>query len=120
MIDQPNDMLRHMLGLPAFRWADEPPSVPHRDYAAIGHDDPMFLQMERDGLVSRYRRCTSYDWWQTTDAGKAAAHASVERRKRTPAKRRYDRWLSIADCLGMTFGEYLKSNDPHIVEHRRG
>lgn len=120
MIDKPLDMLRHMLGLKAWVWADEPRKPPHRNYAAIGHDDPMFLRMQAEGLVERYRRCDQYDWWTCTDAGKAAAHASVEIRKRTRAARRYDRWLDISDCLGITFGEYLKSKDPDIVKHRQG
>jgi hypothetical protein len=118
VIDDPIDMLRHMLGLKAWVWTDEPRKPPHRNYAAIGHDDPMFLRMESEGLVERFRRCEQYDWWRTTDTGRAAAFASVEQRKRSRHARRYDRWLEISDAIGMKFGEYLKSDDPDIVAHR--
>lgn len=120
MIDEPSAMLRHMLGLKSWVWTDEKRKPPHRNYAAIGHDDPMFLQMERDGLVERYRRCNLYDWWQTTDKGRAAAFASVEHRKRSRSAATYDRWNRVSDCLGLTFGEYIKSRDPEIVAHRKG
>lgn len=116
-------MLRHMLGLKPWVWADEPRAPPNRNYAAVNPGDPLFIEMEADGLVECYQRPTAdtrYDWWRTTDKGRAVAFASVEHRKRSAAQRRYDRWLSIADCLGMTFGEYLTSTDPDIVERRHG
>lgn len=120
VIDDQLAMLRHMLGLRSWVWADEPRKPPHRNYAAIGHDDPMFMEMAASGLVRRYRRSDDYDWWTCTDAGKAAAFASVEHRKRSAAARRYDRWRDIADCYEITFGEYITSRDPEIVAHRNG
>lgn len=101
--------LRHMLGINDPRIGNP---KPYRDCAAAAHDDPHYLALEAAGMVRRYRRCAQYDWWTTTEAGKAAAFAS-HRQFRWPKKKRvYSRYLSVRDCMpDLTFREFLINPD---------
>lgn len=111
-------ILRHMLGIddPAVR---DP--KPNRDYYCANPDDHELRELERLGLVKQYQACDTserYEWFTTTDAGKAAAFASQARTRYPKKKRVYLKFLHISDCCpDLTFREFLTS--PHFAEARR-
>lgn len=106
--------LRHMLGINC-PWMAKP--VPTRDYYCAPKGHVTSAELLRLGMVRMYR-CDTYEWYTTTDAGRAAAIASFRSIQHPKAKRRYMKWLEISDCLpDVTFREFLM--DPRFAETRR-
>ena len=65
--------LRHMLGI---NGTSKKASKPYRNYAAVNPGDPEFVELERLGAVTLYRKAgagTEYDFYSCTEAGKTAA-----------------------------------------------
>jgi len=108
--------LRHMLGINA-PYAKEP--KPYRDYYAAPRGDTGLWLMANDGLVERYAVDRCYDWYRTTEAGRAAALASHKRIRASKGKRLYAKFLDVRDCWpDLTFRQFL--TDPELRETRQG
>lgn len=108
-------ILRHMLGIDR---DDTPNPREYRDYYCASRDDPVLWEMANLGVVERYASDRYYDWYRTTDAGKAAARASQRAMLLPKPKRIYLRWLSIRDaCPDLTFLDFL--TQPEYAETRR-
>lgn len=108
-------ILRHMLGM-----TDPYQRIPteYRDYYCAARGNAELQDMEANGLVHCYRRDDSYDWYTTTDAGKAAARRSFLQVRLPRPKRVYRRFLSVRDaCPDLTFREFL--TNPDYAEIRR-
>ncbi len=107
-------ILRHMLGINTPR--DRDPK-PYRDYYCANPGDPDLHELQRLGLVALYRS-DSYEWFTTTDAGKAVAMASHKAIRYPKAKRRYIAWLSVQDAFpDLSFLDYLTR--PEFEQSRR-
>jgi len=108
-------ILRHMLGIDTRQTASP---VECRDYYCANQGDPELIELERLGMVRRYRRSDSYDWYTTTDAGKAAARASQRAGLLPLSQRRYLRFLNLREPLpDLSFREFL--THPDFAEYRR-
>ena len=106
--------LRHMLGIDK---PEERAPRPYRDYYCACRGNTELAELARLGAVRRYRQCEQYDWYTTTDAGRAAAVASHRSIRRPKPKRIYSRYLDIADVhADLTFREFLTS--PAYAETR--
>lgn len=100
-------MLRHMLGINTP--ADREPK-PYRNYAASVASDERMLALEKAGAVERCGSVSwsEYEYWQCTEAGKAAAVASHRSIRYTRSKRRYIKFLEVSDAWpDLTFREFL-------------
>lgn len=116
LTDKQMRTLRHMLGIND-QSIKKP--EPHRDYAAANPGDAEFAELARLGAVRCYRRAgesggavstTQYDWFETTDAGRAAAIASHKSIRYPRSRRVYLKFLSVTDCYpDLTFREFLTS-----------
>ena len=111
--------LRHMLGI---NTPNDRQPKPYRNYAAVPPGDKEFAELENLGAVSCYRRAGSlgsrYDFFQCTDAGRAAAMKSHRTIRKSRPKRMYAKFLDISDCCAdLTFREFLTS--PEFAETRR-
>lgn len=101
--------LRHMLGIDK---PDERAPEPYRDYYCASRGDADMAELARLGAVRLYRQCEHYDWYTTTDAGRAAAIASHRKIRLPKSKRIYSRYLDVSDVhAGLTFHEFLTSPD---------
>lgn len=108
--------LRHMLGI-----NDRTKRVPepYRNYAAVVPGDPVFLELERIGMVECYRRAggdQTYDYYHCTEAGELAARKSFRKIRYPRARRRYIAYLRIREVRVLTFMEFL--TDPEYAEVR--
>lgn len=107
--------LRHMLGI------DDPympKPKPWRDYYCANPGDPQMHKLAEMGAVERYAVRDGYEWFQTTDAGKAAAMASHKTIRKSKSSRVYSKYLDICDCFpDLTFKQFL--TDPQFAETRR-
>ena len=105
----------HMLGI------DDPSKArpkEYRDYYCANPGDAALHELARIGLVEMYSAHGGYEWFATTDAGKAAARAAHRRSLYPKAKRRYIAWLRLSDMItGLTFHEFLTS--PEFAQARR-
>lgn len=102
-------ILRHMLGIDV---TDVRSPKEYRDYFCACHGDADLAELAAAGMVKMYDKCSQYEWFTTTDAGKAAARASQRARLQTKSKRMYSRFLDISDCRpDLTFREFLTSPD---------
>lgn len=114
LTDRQLHTLRHMLGITA-PYSRSP--RPYRNYAAVKPGDKHYLELERLGAVERINKpvpdwATDYEWFQCTEAGKAAAMESHRRIRKPKAKRVYHLYLDISDALtGLTFKEFLTSDE---------
>ena len=109
------DTLRHMLGIND-RYAKQP--RPYRDYYAAPRGDVAMWSMAIAGLVERHAVDRYYDWYRTTEAGRAAALASHRQIRASREKRRYRKFLEVRDCWpDLTFQQFL--TDPELREMRR-
>jgi len=112
--------LRHMLGI---NTPDDRKPRPYRDYAAVNPGDPEFGELERLGAVERINKpvpswASDYEWYQCTEAGKAAAMASHRKIRKGKPQRVYSAYLSCRDCFpDLTFKEFL--TDPEFDEVRK-
>lgn len=114
-------ILRHMLGIDDARKR----IAPYRNYYCANPGDERLHELARLGAVEMYRRTTEaeggdYEWFTTTDAGRAAAIASQKARYFHPkkSKRVYSAFLDVSDCLpDLTFKQFL--TDPQFAETRR-
>lgn len=108
-------ILRHMLGI------DDPAKKnpkPYRDYYCANPCERDLHELARLGLVTMYSAHGGYEWFTTTDAGKAAAFASQERIRYPKKKRMYLAWLHLSDVIcDLTFKQFLTA--PEFAEHRR-
>ncbi len=103
------DILCHMLGItdPYTRCP-----VPYRDYYCACPGDPDMKALDDARMVYLYSTHGGYDWFTTTDAGKAAARARHRAIRKPAAARRYHSFLGMRDVLpDLTFREFLKSPD---------
>jgi hypothetical protein len=102
-------VLRHMLGI------DKPyirNPIPYRDYYCARKGDTELQELAEHGAVSLYRQCETYDWYRTTEAGKAAAIASHKQIRMTKAKRVYRAYLRMSDTYqDLTFKQFLTDPD---------
>lgn len=110
-------VLRHMLGIDDAR---KPPR-PYRDHYCTWPADERLTRLEALGLVRIARDpdlTIPYVTYSTTEAGRAAAMESAERRLIPKRKRIYSRFLDVRDaCPDLTFREFLTS--PDYAEARR-
>lgn len=107
LTDEQLQTLRHMLGIDK---PDERAPKPYRDYYCASRGDADLAELARIGAVRLYRQCEHYDWYCTTDAGRAAAIASHQKIRRPKSKRIYSKYLDIADVhADLTFREFLTS-----------
>lgn len=116
MCKQDMAILHHALGI-----SDplRPERAPYRNHfvAGLGHSDmPALERLERAGLMVREASRLCDGWvFSVTETGKAQALATRPRASR--AKRRYGRYLSVADAIpGLTFGQFL--TDPQYADYR--
>ncbi len=112
---QQEHILRHMLGIDD---ASKRNPTEYRDYYCANPGDPELHELARLGLVRLYRTDASYEWFTTTDAGKAAARAAHRRSLYPKKKRVYLRFLNASDAIAdLTFHEFLTS--PEFAQARR-
>lgn len=108
-------ILRHMLGI------DDPAKAdprPYRDYFCANPADPELYELARIGLVEMYSAHGGYEWFATTDTGKAAAFASQKRIRYPKSKRMYRAFLRVSDCCAdLTFHQFLTA--PEYADVRR-
>ena len=115
MTEEHLDTLRHMLGINISDRRDPPE---YRDYACANPGDTTMHALKDMGMVRLYRISNSYEWWTTTDAGKAAARASQRAMLKPKGARVYARFLEVSDALpDLTFRQFLMS--PEFAETRR-
>lgn len=111
------DHLRHMLGINTP--TDKHPK-PYRDYAAVNPHDKEWLRLESLGMVRRYRTVephSPYNWYTTTDEGKARAIASHKNIRQSRSKRRYSAYLDVSDTFSeLKFIDFL--TDPQFKQTR--
>ena len=101
--------LRHMLGIDK---PDERAPDPYRDHYCASRGDADLAELARIGAVRLYGQCEHYDWYCTTEAGRAAAIASHRKIRLPKPKRIYSKYLDFADVhCGLTFREFLTSPD---------
>lgn len=99
--------LRHMLGIDL---PDAKDPKPYRDYYCASRGDADLAELARLGAVRLYRPCEHYDWYTTTNAGRAAALASHRQIRHPKPRRIYAAYLDTADAQpGLTFHEFLTS-----------
>ena len=107
LTDEQLRTLRHMLGI---NKPDERAPTPYRDYYCASRGDADLAELARVGAVRLYRQCDQYDWYTTTDAGRAAAIASHRTIRLPKSKRVYSKYLDISEVhQGLTFREFLTS-----------
>lgn len=109
------DTLRHMLGINTPH--DRQPK-PYRDYYCANRDDPELHELARIGAVRLYSQHGNYDWYCTTDVGRAAAMRSHRTIRETKAGRVYSKFLDVSDCYpDLTFKQFI--TDPQFAKTRR-
>ena len=109
------DTLRHMLGIN--KPADKHPK-PYRDYYCADPGDAKMLELAALGVVVRYSQRYGYDWYSTTDAGRAAAIESHKTIRLSKSKRLYSRYLNVSDAWpDLTFKKFLV--DPQFAKTRK-
>lgn len=107
--------LRHMLGIDD---PHMPKPKPWRDYFCANPGDEKMRALAALGAVEMYAVRDRYEWFQTTDAGRAAAMASHKTIRLSKSSRVYSKFLDVRDCFSdLTFKEFL--TDPHFAETRR-
>lgn len=105
LTDEQLQTLRHMLGIDK---PDERAPTPYRDYYCASRGDDDMAELAHIGTVRLYRQCEHYDWYTTTEAGRAAAIASHRKIRLPKSKRIYSKYLDVADAhAGLTFREFL-------------
>lgn len=108
-------ILRHMLGIETPR--DRFPA-PYRDYYCANPGDADLYELQRLGMVRLYSTRDGYEWFCTTDAGRAAAMDSHRTIRYSRGRRVYCKWLRISDCLpDLTFRDFLTR--PEFAESRK-
>lgn len=107
-------ILRHMLGIDK---RDEQNPKEYRDYYCANPGDESLHELQRLGMVRMYASRDGYEWFQTTDAGKAEARESQRKNLLPKHKRIYAAFLDVRDCdPDLTFGEFLVH--PRFAETR--
>lgn len=101
-------VLRHMLGI---NTPDDRVPKPYRDYYCANPGDKKLHAMMALGLVEIYRS-DKYEWFTTTDAGRAAGMASHRTIRNTKAKRIYSKFLDCKEAFqDLTFRDFLTHDD---------
>jgi hypothetical protein len=98
-------ILRHMLGIdhPGVRHP-----LPYRNYYCATPADAHLHELQRLGAVRLYDIRNGYEWFCCTDAGRAAAMASVRSLRKPQRQRRYAAFLNLKDCWpDLTFRTFL-------------
>lgn len=109
------DTLRHMLGINTPY--DKSPK-PYRNYYCANPGNKELHGLSALGTVELYSTRDGYEWWQCTDAGKAAALASHKQIRHTKGSRVYSHFLDVKDCYpDLTFKEFL--TDQQFAKTRR-
>lgn len=115
LTDEQLRILRHMLGI------DNPYMAhpkPYRDYYCANPSDPALHELQRLGMATLYATRDKYEWFRTTDAGRAAAIASQKAIRKSKSQRVYAKYLDISDSFpDLTFKRFL--TDPYFAETRR-
>lgn len=107
--------LRHMLGI---NDPNKKTPEPYRDYYCANHGDPHIAELLDRDLVVMYRRDDRYEWFRTTDIGRAAALASHKTIRNSKSRRLYSRFLDCRDAWpDLTFKQFL--TDPRLAQIRR-
>ena len=115
LTDEQLRTLRHMLGIDD---PHMPKPKPYRDYFCANPGDKKMLELVDLGMVDKYAVQGGYEWFQTTDAGRAAAIASHRKIRLPKATRVYSKFLDVRDCFpDLTFHEFI--TDPQFAETRR-
>lgn len=116
------DTLRHMLGWQKTDQRDPPDG---RDYYCANPGDAHLARLEALDLVVCTRRAgewifCQYDYFTTTDLGKAMAGKSFYKRREKKSKRLYSLYLELRECWpDFTFHDFITSRDYDIVTARR-
>ncbi len=106
--------LRHMLGIDD-PWLRRP--EPTRDYYCANPGNAELHWLQSLGMVRLYRVSDSYEWFTTTDAGRATAMASHKAIRKSKGARLYSRFLDVRDAWpDLTFKQFL--TDPELRETR--
>lgn len=107
--------LRHMLGI------DDPylrVPRPTRDYYCANPGDQHLHALQAAGAVRLYSTRDSYEWFTTTDAGRAAGIASHRTIRKSKGARLYVKYLEVSDCWpDLTFRQFL--TDPELRDTRQ-
>ena len=107
--DEQLRILRHMLGIDV---NDTPNPAEYRDYYCANQGDQQMHAMAALGLVRLHSTGDRYEWFTTTELGKAAARESQKAMLLPKPRRVYLRWLAARDALhDLTFREFLTSKD---------
>lgn len=115
LADEQLRILRHMLGIDT---RFDPRPVAYRDYYCANPGNPELHELQRLGMVRLYAERDGYEWFTTTDGGKAAARASQQAMLEPKSKRVYRKWLSVRDCFAdLRFFEFL--TDPMFADTRK-
>ena len=116
LTDEQERILRHMLGInrPELKLP-----IPTRDYYCANPGNKDLLELEALGAVECYRKCGTYFWYTTTEAGRLAGIKSHRKIRYGRDQRRYDRFLEAKDAFSdLTFREFL--THPYFKEAREG
>lgn len=101
--------LRHMLGLTDPYAAR---ATPTRDYYCANPGDPDLAELERIGAVERYAVRDGYEWFKTTEAGRAAAVRDFYRVQKPRKARVWRLYVRMRDvCSDLTFSHFITSPD---------
>ena len=102
-------ILRHMLGIDIVGVKNP---KEYRDYYCANPGNAILHEMESLYLVKMYSERDGYQWFTTTDLGKAIAKESQRKIMLPKKKRMYLRFLNVADCCpDLTFREFLMDDD---------
>lgn len=106
-------IIQHALGRDQYGRQTKNDGEDYRNHFVAGADDlPTCHEAVALGLMVEHpsNQITGGDpWFHVTDAGKAyIVEHSPKPPKVSRAKRRYLRWLDVADAYGISFGEWLE------------
>lgn len=107
------DILRHMLGINNDFHQRRPfDREPYRDYFCANPGDEQLHELQRLGAVRLYSEHGSYQWFETTSAGRKAAidswYAMRKAKKIGKPQRIYSKFLDCRECnQDLTFREFL-------------
>ena len=114
LTDEQLRTLRHMLGIDD-PWMRRP--MPTRDYYCANPANLELHELQRLGAVRLYRVSDSYEWFTTTDTGRAAAMASHRNIRKGKGARIYRTFLDVRDAWpDLTFKQFL--TDPEMRDTR--
>lgn len=108
-------ILRHMLGItnPYSRFPE-----PTRNHYAANPGDPELYELQRLGAVERTHAQAGYEFFKTTDVGRAAACASFRLIQAKKPARVYHAYLKVCDVYeDLTFHSFLTKSEFAATRH---